>query len=140
MTEYLPAVNALLNFTSFVLLLSGRKAIRGQNRARHRAFMLSAVVVSVCFLATYLTYHTLHGSTPFTGTGWTRPVYFTVLISHTILAVVNVPLVIITLSLGLKSSFERHKVYARYTYAVWVYVSVTGVLIYLLLYHLFRGS
>lgn len=140
MTEQLPALNALLNFTSFVLLVTGRRFIKAGRREKHRAVMLSAVAVSVCFLSSYLTYHSLHGSTPFTGTGWSRTVYFTILISHTFLAAVNVPLVAVTLTLGLRSSFERHKKIARITFPVWIYVSVTGVLIYFLLYHLFPGA
>lgn len=140
MTEYLPALNALLNFTSLLLLITGRRFIRRGEREKHRALMLSAVTVSIGFLASYLTYHTLHGSTPFTGTGWIRTVYFVLLLSHTILAMVNVPLVILTLTMGLKSSFERHKKYARITFPVWLYVSVTGVLIYLMLYQFFPGG
>lgn len=140
MTEHLPLLNALLNFTSFILLLTGRKLIKAGRRENHRAVMLSAVAVSVCFLASYLTYHALHGSTPFTGTGWIRPVYFTILLSHTILAVVNVPLVVITLTKGLKGSFGSHRKYARITFPVWTYVSVTGVLIYLLLYRFFPST
>lgn len=138
MTEYLPALNALLNLSSAVMLLIGRSKIRKGDRAGHRACMLRAVGFSSAFLVSYLVYHYLHGSTAFTGGGTVRTFYFTLLLSHTVLAVVNVPLVGIALYHGLGSRFERHKRIVRWTYPVWVYVSVTGVMIYLMLYQLYR--
>ncbi len=139
MIEYLPALNALLNLSSAVMLLIGRSKIRKGDREGHRAYMLRAVGFSAAFLVSYIVYHYLHGSTAFTGEGAVRTFYFALLLSHTILAVVNVPLVGIALYHGLGSRFERHKRVVRWTYPVWVYVSVTGVLIYLMLYQLYRG-
>lgn len=138
MTEYLPALNALLNLSSATMLIVGRSKIRAGDRAGHRRFMLRAVGFSAAFLVSYLFYHYLHGSTPFTGTGASRTVYFSILISHTILAIVNVPLVGFALYHALGERFGRHRRIARWTYPVWVYVSVTGVVIYLMLYHLYR--
>lgn len=137
MTEYLPALNALLNLSSAAMLLVGRSKIRAGDREAHRTFMLRAVGFSVAFLASYLVYHYLHGSTPFTGTGVARPLYFALLLSHTILAVVNVPLVGFALYHALGSRFGAHKRVVRWAYPVWLYVSVTGVMIYLILYHLY---
>ncbi len=138
MTEWLPALNACLNLTSAVLLLKGRSRIRAGDRTGHRKFMLAAVWVSVGFLTSYLVYHYLHGSTKFPGEGIIRPLYFAMLTSHTILAAANVPLVAIALYHALGERFPTHKRIARWAYPVWVYVSVTGVLIYLLLYQVYR--
>ena len=132
----LPALNATLNGCSFVLLLAAGHAIRSGNERRHRALMLTATGVSVLFLISYLTYHYQHGSTKFTGTGLIRGVYFTILISHTILAATLVPLVVTTLTLALRGRRERHRRLARITWPIWLYVSATGVLIYLMLYQL----
>lgn len=132
----LPTLNALLNFTSFVLLLTGYRFIRRQNVAAHRACMLSAVGVSLLFFTSYLIYHAQVGSVKFTHTGWIRPVYFTILISHTVLAMAVVPLAAITVFRGLKERFDRHRKIARWTLPIWMYVSVTGVVVYLMLYHL----
>jgi uncharacterized membrane protein YozB (DUF420 family) len=132
-----PAMNAALNGTSAVLLLIGHSFIKRGRMAAHRAFMIAAVVTSSLFLISYLYYHAHVGSIHFMGQGWIRPVYFSILISHTILATAIVPLVIITLSRALRSKFDRHRVIARWTYPLWLYVSVTGVIIYLMLYKLF---
>ncbi|HEY1800460.1 MAG TPA: DUF420 domain-containing protein [Terriglobales bacterium] len=132
-----PAINATLNGTSGVLLLIGHSFIKRGRMAAHRACMIAAVVTSSLFLISYLYYHAHVGSVHFTGHGWTRPVYFTILISHTILAATIVPLVIITLSRALRSKFDKHRAIARWTYPLWLYVSVTGVVIYLMLYKLF---
>ena len=105
--------------------------------AVHRAFMIAALVTSSLFLVSYLYYHAHVGSVRFQGQGWSRPVYFTILISHTILAAVVVPMVIITLSRALRERFDRHRAIARWTYPVWMYVSITGVVVYVMLYHLF---
>lgn len=129
-----PGINAALNGASAVLLLIGHRFIKRGRMAAHRAFMIAAVVTSSLFLISYLYYHAHVGSIHFQGQGWVRPVYFSILISHTILATAIVPLVIITLSRALRSKFDRHRAIARWTYPLWLYVSVTGVIIYLMLY------
>jgi len=132
----LPLLNAILNASAGVLLLIAYVFIRRRNIAMHRRFMLAACSASLLFLAGYVANHYLrHGVvTRFTGTGWVRPVYFTILITHTILAVVIVPLVIVTLRNGLKMRVARHRAIARWTFPLWMYVSVTGVVVYLFLY------
>jgi len=134
-----PVINATLNGTSAVLLIAGRWQIKRGRMAAHRAFMLTAVCTSTLFLSSYLYYHWHVGSVPFQGHGWSRPVYFSILISHTILAATIVPLVIITLSRALRERFDRHRAIARWTYPLWLYVSITGVVIYFMLYHLFAA-
>ncbi|HEY5911546.1 MAG TPA: DUF420 domain-containing protein [Verrucomicrobiae bacterium] len=139
----LPAVNALLNGLSALFLSAGYYFIRGKNQTAHRRCMLAAFGTSVLFLVCYLTYHTylayvLHrGPTVFRDPAWFRPIYLAILLSHTVLAVVIVPLVLVTLSHALKQRFERHRQIARWTWPIWMYVSVTGVLIYLFLYQIF---
>ena len=135
-----PVINATLNGTSAVLLLAGRWQIKRGRMAAHRAFMLAAVCTSTLFLASYLYYHWHVGSVRFQGQGWSRPVYFTILISHTILAITILPLVIITLSRALRERFDRHRAIARWTFPLWLYVSCTGVIVYFMLYHWFAGS
>ncbi len=135
----LPTINATLNGTSAVLLVTAHRMIRRGRVATHRALMLSAIGTSTLFLICYLYYHAHVGSVHFQGHGWSRPVYFSILISHTILAAVILPLVIITLSRALRGHFDRHRAIARWTYPIWLYVSVTGVVIYLMLYHLFAA-
>ena len=132
-----PAIDASLNGTSAVLLLVGRGFIKRGNMAAHRAVMLAALVSSSVFLACYLYYHWHVGSVHFQGQGWSRPVYFSILISHTILAAAIVPMIIITLSRALRERFDRHRAIARWTYPSWMYVSITGVIVYFMLYHLF---
>jgi putative membrane protein len=132
-----PKINATLNGCSAVLLVTGRTLIARGQRAAHRAVMLTAVGLSTVFLASYLYYHAHVGSVHFRGTGWSRPLYFTILISHTILAIVIVPMVIITLNRALRGRFDKHRVIARWTFPLWLYVSVTGVVVYLMLYRLF---
>src|SRR6185295_8816452 len=132
-----PAVNATLNGSSAVLLLIGRWFIGRGRISIHRAFMIAALVTSSAFLVSYLYYHAHVGSVHFQGQGWSRPVYFSILISHTILAIAIVPLVIITLSRALRERFDKHRQIARWTFPLWLYVSVTGVVIYFMLYHLF---
>ena len=134
-----PVINATLNGTSAVLLLAGRWQIKRGRMAAHRAFMLTAVCTSTLFLASYLYYHWHVGSVHFQGQGWSRPVYFTILISHTILAATIVPLVIITLSRALRERFDRHRAIARWTFPLWLYVSCTGVIVYFMLYHWFAA-
>lgn len=135
-----PVIDATLNGTCAVLLVSARTMIKRGRMAMHRALMLAALATSVLFLTSYLYYHVHVGTVRFQGHGWSRPVYFSILISHTILAAAIVPLVIITLSRALRERFDRHRAIARWTYPVWLYVSVTGVLIYLMLYHIFRAA
>jgi uncharacterized membrane protein YozB (DUF420 family) len=134
-----PKINASLNGCSAVLLVAGRVLIARGNRAAHRVVMLAALATSVLFLLSYLYYHWPgHGGIVyFRGTGWSRPVYFTILISHTILAAVIVPMVIITLKRALAGRFDRHRTIARWTFPLWLYVSLTGVLVYLMLYQWF---
>ncbi|HTO12905.1 MAG TPA: DUF420 domain-containing protein [Candidatus Binatia bacterium] len=133
----LPALNAVLNGASAVLLTGGWLAIRRRRIAVHRACMLGAFSVSVLFLVSYVVYHALAGSRPFTGQGWIRPVYFAVLISHVVLAAAVVPFVLTTLYRALGADFPRHVRLARVTLPVWLYVSVTGVVVYWILYRLF---
>ncbi len=132
----LPGVNAALNSASALLLATGYLFIRKGRVALHRLCMLSALLTSTLFLASYLIYHYNVGSVPFRGQGWIRVVYFTILISHTILATAIVPLVLITVTRALKGSFERHKRIARWTLPLWFYVSVTGVVVYWMLYRM----
>jgi uncharacterized membrane protein YozB (DUF420 family) len=132
-----PAINAALNGTSAVLLITGHRLIKRGRMAAHRAVMLSALTTSALFLISYLYYHYHVGSVHFRGQGWSRPVYFTILTSHTILAAVIVPLIIITLTRALRERFDRHRMIARWTFPLWMYVSVTGVIVYFMLYHLY---
>jgi putative membrane protein len=133
-TADLPALNAVLNASAAVLLVSALVQIKRGNRELHEKLMLSALVVSALFLASYLLYHALHGSKRFTGPEPIRTVYLAILLSHTVLAVVNLPLVIVTLRRALLGRFADHRKIAKWTWAVWAYVSVTGVVIYLMLY------
>jgi uncharacterized membrane protein YozB (DUF420 family) len=134
-----PVLNATLNGTSAVLIATGVGLIRAGRRDAHRAVMIAAVVCSSLFLVSYLYYHYHVGSVRFTGHGWVRPLYFGILITHTVLAACVVPLVITTLVRALREKFDRHRAIARWTYPIWLYVSVTGVIIYLMLYHLYRA-
>lgn len=136
----LPTLNAVLNGTCALLLAVGYLFIRRRKVAAHRACMISAFGISTLFLISYLTYHYHVGSRPFGGQGAIRALYFTILISHTILAVAIVPLVLITLYRGLKGRFDRHVAIARWTLPLWLYVSVTGVIVYLMLYQLYPSS
>jgi putative membrane protein len=132
----LPALNAVLNATSAVLVIAGYGCIRTGHKRAHAVFMASAVIVSLVFLISYLTYHAHIGSKHFEGQGSVRPVYFAILISHTILAAVTALwLVPVTIYRAARSRFDRHKSIARWTFPVWLYVSVTGVVIYFMLYH-----
>lgn len=133
----LPAVNATLNAASAVLLLLGYRAVRAREIERHRALMLAAASTSAVFLVCYLVYHAAVGSVRFTGQGPVRLVYFAILTTHSILAAAIVPMVLRTLYLGLKRRDDRHRRLARWTFPLWVYVSVTGVVIYLMLYQLY---
>lgn len=130
----LPAVNATLNAASGVLLLAGYVLIRARRIEEHRMCMLAAFGTSTVFLVCYLVYHAQVGSVPFQRQGFVRPLYFTILLTHVVLAATIVPLALITLSRGLKSRFAAHRAIARWTLPIWLYVSVTGVLVYVLLY------
>ncbi len=136
----LPLLNAFLNTTSAILLLVGHQFIRRGKTSFHKKFMISAFVASSLFLVSYLVYHYEHGSQHFQGQGWIRSIYFLILGTHTILAAIIVPLVLMTLRRGIKSDYAGHKRIARWTYPIWLYVSVTGVIIYLMLYQLFPGG
>ena len=136
----LPLLNAVLNASSTALLLTGYYFIRKKQKRRHRAMMLAALVCSAAFLTSYLVYHAQVGSVRFTGEGAVRAVYFTILISHTVLAVILPVLAAITLTRALHERFDRHRAIARWTLPVWLYVSVTGVLIYLMLYRLYPSA
>ena len=130
----LPALNALLNAASAVLLTAGWLSIRRRRIPAHRACMLGAFCVSVLFLLSYVTYHALAGSRPFTGRGWARSIYFPLLVTHIVLAAAMVPFVLTTLYRALGGEFARHARLARRTLPVWLYVSVTGVVVYWMLY------
>ncbi len=132
----LPTLNATLNGISFAILLTGYYFIRQGKIIAHKTCMLSALAASILFLTSYLVYHYNVGSVRFTKEGWIRPVYFTILISHTVLAVAVVPLAVITLYRAWKEKFTRHVKIARWTLPIWLYVSVTGVIIYLMLYRI----
>jgi putative membrane protein len=132
----LPAVNATLNGIAAVFLAVGWFFIRRRDIRRHRAAMLSAFTVSALFLISYVVYHANVGSVPFQGQGTVRLVYFAILITHIILAALILPLALITLSRALSERFDRHRRIARWTLPIWLYVSVTGVMIYLMLYRM----
>ena len=133
----LPHLNATLNATSFVLLVLGFFFIRRGNVKGHVACMVSALSVSILFLVSYVVYHYNYGSVRFTGQGIVRPVYFAILLTHVVLAIVIVPLVVVTVRRALRRDFIRHRRIARWTYPLWLYVSVSGVAVYLLLYQLY---
>jgi putative membrane protein len=135
-----PALNATLNGASAILITAGRALILSQHRKKiqlHRACMISAVATSSLFLASYLYYHAHIGSVRFPGQGWVRPVYFALLISHTLLAATVVPLVLLTLAAALRGRFKQHRRIARWTYPIWLYVSITGVVVYIMLYRIY---
>jgi uncharacterized membrane protein YozB (DUF420 family) len=132
--EDFPALNASLNAATAVLLLTGYGFIRKRRIQLHRACMLAAVGCSTLFLVSYLWYHAHVGSKRFPGAGWARPLYFTVLGSHTVLAAATVPLALVTLSRGLRNVHPRHEQLARWTLPIWLYVSLTGVVVYWMLY------
>jgi uncharacterized membrane protein YozB (DUF420 family) len=135
-TVHLPTLNAALNTLSAALLVTGFFYIRSKNRRAHKACMLAALGCSTLFLICYLLYHYQVGSVPFKGQGWIRPVYFAILLTHTILAAAVVPLVLVTVTRGLRERFDAHRRIARWTFPVWLYVSVTGVVVYWMLYWL----
>jgi putative membrane protein len=131
------ALNASLNGISAILLVSGYAAIRNGKIKVHKAFMISAFAVSTVFLVSYLIYHYRVGHVVFEGQGWIRPVYFALLLSHTVLAVVIVPMILVTLRRAWLEKFDKHRIIARWTLPLWFYVSVTGVIVYILLYQVY---
>lgn len=131
------ALNASLNGASAVLLACGYVAIRSGKIAVHKAFMISAFAVSSIFLGSYLLYHYRVGHVAFQGQGWIRPVYFVLLTTHTVLAVVIVPMILVTLRRAWLERFDRHRIIARWTLPLWFYVSVTGVIVYLMVYRIY---
>ncbi len=140
--DFIPTLNAMLNATSGLFLITGFLMIRRRKREAHRFCMLAAVTASIIFLISYVIYHVgfAKGVTRFQGTGLARPVYFFILTSHTILAVTVVPFVILTLRRAFRQEFARHKKIARWTFPLWAYVSVTGVIVYLMLYHFYPSQ
>ena len=131
------ALNASLNGISGVLLAAGYAAIRAGKRDVHKRFMISAFGVSTVFLVSYVVYHIRVGHVVFQGQGWIRPVYFALLFSHTVLAIVIVPLILITLRRAWLEKFDKHRVIARWTLPLWFYVCVTGVIVYLMVYQIY---
>jgi putative membrane protein len=129
----LPAANAVFNSLSAVCLLCGYVCIRRKDRATHKRFMLAATLFSGLFLVSYITYHSYHGDTKFPGRGWVRPAYFALLISHIGLSMVALPLIFATLYFSLSGKFNFHRKVARWTFPIWMYVSVTGVLVFFVL-------
>lgn len=137
MTVYdLPALNATLNALAATCLLAGYVFIRRGRQDAHRLAMVGALILSAAFLASYLVYHYHVGSRPFLGQGAIRVVYFTVLITHVVLAIVIVPMVLVTVSRALSARFDAHRRVARWTWPLWMYVSVTGVIVYVMLYRM----
>ena len=133
------ALNATLNGTSAVLLAAGYAAIRSGKIQLHKKLMVTAFFVSCIFLVSYLVYHYRVGHVAFQGPGWIRPVYFALLLSHTLLAIVIVPLIIITLRRAFLERFDKHRIIARWTLPLWFYVSVTGVIVYLMVYQMYAA-
>ena len=133
-THELPALNATLNTAATVLLLSGWASIKARKKSAHIAFMVLALLVSAAFLTSYIIYHVRQGHMEFRGTGFVRWIYLPMLFSHVLLAIVIVPMVILTLIPALRRRFDKHKRIARWTLPIWLYVSVTGVLVFLMCY------
>ena len=130
----LPALNAFLNGTSAVLIICGRVAIAKRLRRLHATLMMAAVAASACFVLSYVYYHLHHGDTPFPGTGWIRPVYFTVLISHILMSAIAFPMILTSVFLAISGRLATHRRVSRYTWLAWLYVSITGVAVFFFLY------
>jgi len=133
----LPPIEAILNTLSAILISTGYYFIRNKNIVAHRTCMISALILSSIFFIIYLIYHLNVGNIPFAGKGIIRPIYFTILTSHVILAATTLILVITTVSLIIKGNIEKHKKFARWTLPIWLYVSITGVIIYLMAFHFY---
>lgn len=138
--SWMPTLNAALNASSLVLLMSGRYLIKAGREESHKKVMVTACLVSILFLISYLTYHYLVGHTTFEGQGWIRPVYFTILISHIVLASIVPVLAILLVYWGIQGKRDKHRKLARIAWPVWVYVSITGLLVYFILYHWFPSA
>lgn len=138
--RYMPPFQAAANTIAILLLSAGYRYIRNGNRGMHRNCMVAALLVSAVFLVSYLTYHNLVGYAPFAGQGWIRPIYFTLLFSHIVLAGVIVPLVLLTVWFAASGNFTRHPKIARWTLPIWLYVSITGVVIYVLGFHIYAPA
>src|SRR5258705_2856536 len=134
------ALNASLNGASAVLLAGGYVAIRSGKIAVHKMFMIAAFLVSSAFLVSYLVYHYRVGHVPFAGQGWIRPVYFVLLLTHTVLAVVIVPMILVTLRRAWLERFDRHRIIARWTLPLWLYLIMTGVIVYLMVYQIYTAA
>jgi uncharacterized membrane protein YozB (DUF420 family) len=135
----IPPFLAILNTTAASLVSLGYFFVRKRNTSAHRACMITALIVSTVFMVFYLYYHAQVGNIPFAGTGLVRPVYFSILASHVILAAVLFPMVLVTAGLALKGNTTRHRRVARVTLPIWLYVSITGVIIYLMAFHIYTG-
>ncbi|MCS6885040.1 MAG: DUF420 domain-containing protein [Acidobacteriota bacterium] len=135
--SFLPTLNATLNALSALLIAFGLVMIKKRRIEAHRYCMIAALVTSAIFLASYLIYHFNYGATKFVGTGLARWFYFAVLISHTVLAAIVLPMILTTFYRAYKGQFEKHKNIARWTFPIWLYVSITGVVVYIMLYHLY---
>jgi uncharacterized membrane protein YozB (DUF420 family) len=133
----LPHLNAVLNATSGLLLVTGYVLIRRRQVTLHLSCMIAALISSTLFLISYLTYHYYHGATRFAGAGIARPLYFTILVTHTVLAVVILPFIFVTVYRAARGEYRKHKRIARWTFPLWLYVSVTGVVVYLMLYQIY---
>lgn len=133
-SSVLPKVSAILNGVSAVAIALALVAVKKRSYRLHAGFILCAVLASACFLVNYVYYHLHHGDTPYTGTGWLRPVYFTILVTHVVLSMVVLPLILTSVFLAISRRFEKHRRVSRYSWGVWMYVSVTGVAIYALLH------
>lgn len=136
--ESLPHLNALLNGSAAIFLVAGYYFIKKENKKAHKACMISALTASTLFLVSYLTYHYNVGSVKFQGTGMIRPVYFSILISHTVLAVVVAPMILVTLYRAIGERFDDHRRLARKTWPIWIYVSITGIVVYLMVHRLYQ--
>jgi len=134
----LPHFQAVLNGAATLTLIAGFVCIRSGDKTRHRKLMVTALVLSGVFMVSYLSYHAMVGYAPFTGRGWIRPVYFSLLASHIVLAAAIVPLVLLTVFYAIRGNFNRHPRLARWTLPTWLYVSVSGVIVYLLGFHLYK--
>ncbi len=137
MIQILPHVLAILNITAICLITISFYQIRQGNKIAHRNFMLTALLISIFFMAIYLFYHSLVGNVKFAGEGIIRPIYFSILISHVLLAALIIPLILVTISFSLRGKIEAHKRIVRWTLPIWLYVSVTGIIIYVLAFHIY---
>jgi uncharacterized membrane protein YozB (DUF420 family) len=133
----LPHIQAVLNLTAICLMTIAFYHIRQQNKTVHRAYMIAALSTSALFLVVYLIYHAAVGNVQFAGQGWIRPIYFSILASHVLLAILIVPLILITLTYAIKEKFTTHRRFAHWTLPLWLYVSITGVIVYVLAFHIY---